>query len=402
MVVLAEGRQKSATNLGRSQKIISIIKNMAEQENLESRENNSEATPEQKKFSEELEKVGELSADGGAKEEPRESFLRKAIEKTIQRTVNESRLPSEGYESTVGVYGGKIKTEDGKMVLDRRGIVSKIDKAGDAVLRTFDEHVVKDPWKLLKMHPKWALKFLAPGPKRYRGSNEEVLENVERLGLSDLYGSHKNGIEIKNPEVFKKGVHLQDIYRADAIGSEKLEGIDRFQALGEAAKYARKMHDEHGAVGELNVFHFMFQRVENGQVKDPTLYIPDIVWNKEKSTSEVDKKTTDMLDFVSSAFVEEFRRSKSMEDAEKALDTILDNYGDSGIISMIESFVKRGRLTLQGDKEILNLPNTITKKARGIFAQHNKARIGSKTDFEGTMKGKIIESCERFLSKNKK
>ena len=57
----------------------------------------------------------------------RESLLRRTIESTIQKTVNESALPNEEYKSTVGVYGGKMKMEDGKLVWDRRGIVSKID-----------------------------------------------------------------------------------------------------------------------------------------------------------------------------------------------------------------------------------------------------------------------------------
>jgi len=65
----------------------------------------------------------------------------------------------------------------------------------------------------------------------------------------------------------------------------------------------------------------------------------------------------------------------------------------------VKSFIKRGRLTLQGDTEVIDSPDTITKKAKGIFAQHNKARLGSKTSFEGDIKEQIIESCERFLSR---
>ena len=128
-------------------------------------------------------------------------------------------------------------------------------------------------------------------------------------------------------------------------------------------------------------------------------FIQDQFWNKKKKTGEVDKKTTDMLDFLCSVYGEEFRRSQNSEDINKALDVVMENYGDENIISLVKSFIKRGRLTLQGDKESLNLPNSITKKARGIFAQHNKARVGSKTSFEGTMKEGIMAACERFLSK---
>ena len=323
-----------------------------------------------------------------------------AMRKKVQGVMNESRLPSEEYESTIGIYGGKLKYDkDGKMVIDRRGIVSKIDKTGDAVLRTFDEHVLKEPWKLLTRHPKAFLHFLAPGPKRYRGSNEEVLENAERLGLSEYYGSHENGIEIKKPELFTQGVHLQDVYRSDIIDSDKLKETDRFQALAEAAKYTRDLHDNHGAVGELNIFHFIFQKDAAGVLKDPVIYMPDIVWNKDKNTSEIDKKATDILDLLSSVFAEEYRRSQNFEDVNKAINTVLENYVDKEVIEMVRSYIGRGRLTLQGDAEFLNLPDTITKKLRGALSQHNKARLQlSKTDFEGEMKKRLKEACEIFLS----
>ena len=354
-------------------------------------------TPEDKAWQEAAKNI---EAAGAPKE--KEGLFGRIREK-VNSKMNEDRLPSAEYRSTVGVYGGKIEyDQEGRMVLDRRGIVSKIDKTGDAILRTVDEHVVKEPGKLLRMHPKAALKFLFnPGTKRYRGSNEEVLENAERLGLSEYYGPHENGIEIKKPEVFTHGVHLQDVYNADLIGSEKLEAVNRFQALAEAAKYARDLHDNHGAVGELNMFHFLFQKDEGGKVSDPILYMPDIVWNKNKVTSEKDKKTTDMLDFLSSVFVAELRRSQNSEDVDRALDTVVSNYGDKDIISLVEAFIKRGRLTLQGDTEVVNLPDTVTKKVRGIFGQHNKARLGSKTEIEGEMKQNIIDACERFLTEPK-
>lgn len=365
-------------------------------------ENNSEA----EKMTEQLRQMAESvesndEANPQQKKTEGEGFLRRAIGEKIQSTVNESTLPNEEYKSTVGVYGGKMNyDQEGRMVWDRRGIVSKIDKAGDAVLRTYDEHVVKEPGKLLRKHPKIAAKkFFAPGTKRYRGSNEEVLENVGRLGLSEFYGPHENGIEIKDPEIYKKGLALQDVFRSDLIDSDKLKAADRFQALAEAAKYIREIHDEHGGVGEILVSDIIFQEDQDGKLGKPVLNMPDIVWNKGKNTSEKDKKTTDMLDFLCSVYGEEFRRSQSLEDVDKALDAIVQNYGDKDIISLVESFIKRGRLTLQGDTEAVSLPSSITKKARGIFSQHNKARLGSKKGFEGTMKERITEACERFLAK---
>lgn len=337
----------------------------------------------------------------GEIKETNDGIIREAVGKRVQGVMNESRLPNEEYESTVGVYGGKMNFDDeGKMVWDRRGIISKIDKAGDAVLRTYDEHVVKEPGKLLRKHPKIAVKkFFAPGTKRYRGGNEEVEENIERLGLSDYYGPHENGIEIKKPEVYKQGLALQDVYRSDIIESDKLKATDRFQALAEASKYIKEVHDKHGGIGELLVSDIIFQEDIDGKLGKPVLNLPDIVFNKEKNTSEKDKKTTDMLDFLASVFGEEYRRSQKLEDVDKALDTIVENYGDKDIIALVESFVKRGRLTLQGDTEVLNLPNTVAKKTRGIFSQHNKARVASKKETDGLMKEKIKQACKRFLSK---
>lgn len=285
--------------------------------------------------------------------------------------MNESRLPSEEYKSTVGIYGGKMNFDDlGKIIWDRRGIISRVDKAGGAVLRSYDEHVVKEPGKLLRMHPKVAAeKFFHLGTKKYRGSNEEVTANIERLGLGEYYGPHKNGIEIKKPEVYTQGVALQDVYRSDLIGSDKLNATDRFQALADVSKYIREVHDQNGAVGEILVSDIIFQEGQDGKLGKPVLNLPDIVWNKkkEKTTGEKEKKTIDLLDFLSSAFGEEMRRSQDIEEAGRALDTIISNYGDKDIIAMAESFIKRGRLTLQGDTEVLNLPDTITKKARGCL-----------------------------------
>jgi hypothetical protein len=333
--------------------------------------------------------------------ESKDGLIRETVGKKVQGIMNESRLPNEDYESTVGVYGGKMNFDDeGKMVWDRRGIISKVDKAGDAVLRTYDEHVVKEPRKLAEKHPRIALrKFLAPGTKRYRGNNKEVVENIDRLGLYEYYGPHKNGIEIKKPEVYTHGVVLQDVFRSDTIESDKLKATDRFQALAEASKYVREIHDEHGGIGEVLVSDIIFQEDQDGKLGKPVLNLPDIVFNQGKKTSEKDKKTTDMLDFMCSVFGEEYRRSQNPEDADKALDTVVQNYGDKDIISLVESFIKRGRLTLQGDAGLLNLPETFTKKTRGVFSQHNKARLAAKKETDALMKEKIKQACRRFLSK---
>lgn len=321
------------------------------------------------------------------------------VRDTINKTVNESKIPTEDYESTVGVYGGKMETgEDGKMVWNNKGMVSKIDKWGDAILRTYDDHVVKDLGELLKRHPKLFFQFLAPGTKRYRGSKEEIFENIKRLGLEDTYGLHENGIEIKDQDLYKKGLPLQDIYRSDLIDSDKVNGFDRFQALAESGKYLRKIHDEHGGIGEANIGDIIFKKHENGQVGEPVLNMPDIVFNKEKNIGEKEKKATDMLDFIISVGAEEFRSSEGdLDGVKQAMKKVLENYNDKSVINLVKSYIKRGRLTLSGDREseAVNLPkDTFTTKNRGAFTKHNEARIVNDRSLEASLKNIGLEVCE--------
>ena len=325
------------------------------------------------------------------------------IRDTINKTVNESKFPAEDYESTLGVYGGKIKTEeDGKMVWDNRGLVSKIDKWGDAILRTYDEHIVRDLGKLFKRHPKLFFKFLAPGPKRYRGTKEEIFENIKRLGLEETYGLHENGIEIKDQDLYHKGYPMQDIFRSDLIENDKLDGFDRSQAIEEAGKYIRQVHDKFGGAGEMNVFHIIFKKHENSQLSEPTLNIPTIVFNREKNISEKEKKATDMLDFIISIGAEEFRRSGDLEGVRNAMKKALESYGDKDIIKLVGSYIKRGRLTLTGDRdaESVNIPeDTFTTKNREIFTKHNEARIVNDKSIEASLKDIGAEVCEEVVNK---
>lgn len=321
------------------------------------------------------------------------------IRDTINSKVNESKIPTEDYESTSGVYGGKIKIEeDGKMVWNNKGIISKIDKWGDAILRTYDDHIVKDLGEIFKHNPKSFFKFLAPGTKRYRGSKEEIFENIKRLGLEETYGLHKNGIEIKDKDLYYKGISLQDIYRSDLINNDKLSGLDRFQALAEISKYLRKLHDNYGGTGQTLVGSFIFKKNENGQVNEPILNMPDIVFNKNKNIGEKEKKAIDILDLITSIGAEEFRRSEGdLGSVKEAMKKVLENYGDKDVINLVESYIKRGRLTLMGDVEskVVNLPdNTFTTKNRGIFTKHNEARMVNNKSLETSLKDIGFEVCE--------
>lgn len=327
------------------------------------------------------------------------------VRDTINKTVNESRIPTESYKSTLGVYGGKIKTEeDGKMVWNNEGVISKIDKWGDAILRTYDEHIVRDLGKLFSRHPKLFFHFLAPGPKRYRGSKEEIFNNIKRLGLEDVYALHEKGIEIKDQELYRNGLPLQDIYRSDLIDGDKVRGFDRLQALVESSKYLRKIHDEHGGIGEVNIGDIIFKQHENGRVGEPVLNMPDIVFNEEKNISEKEKKATDILDFIISVGAEEFRSSEGdIVSVKRAMKIVLENYNDKDVINLVKSYIRRGRLTLSGDREsnVVNLPqDTFTTNNRGVFTKHNEARIVNNRSLEALLKDIGVEVCEEVCKED--
>ena len=323
------------------------------------------------------------------------------VRDTINSVVGDKKMPAQGYESTVGTYGARMKFEaDEKLVWDNRGLVAQFDTWGDAILRTYDDHVVKDIGSLLKRHPKLFFKFLMPGIKRYRGSKEEIFKNAKRLGLDDLYGLHEHGIEIKKPDVYLKGVQLQDIYRADVIDNEALMAIDRFEALAQVSAYLRTMHDAHGGIGQALVPTFLFSQHGEGMVSDPVFSIPDVVFNEDKVIGEKEKKAIDILDFVMSVGAEEFRRSGGDEvSVLRALTTVVVTYGDADVLELVGSYIIRGRLTFAGDvdsKEI-NLPkDSFTTRHRGLFTKHNEVRVVNNRSLEKTLKEMMLKLCKEY------
>jgi hypothetical protein len=307
------------------------------------------------------------------------------------------------------------------MVYDSRGLWSKIDRFGDGVLRTFEEHHVKQPGKMLMDHPKDFLKSLpfVAEPKRSRGTDQEILENVHRLGLDDYYGPHPWGIEIKKPDLFKKGIALQDIYRQDLIGSDLLNKIDRFGAIAEASQLLNNTHAKYGAVGEFNIYAVLFADHEEDKVTDPVLMLPTIIYNhdkplegKEKEAAEISDKATDLLDFLVSIGSEEWRRiekEENFKNMKKALKLALDNYQDSKVIALAESFAKRGRLSLPGDENIVNkkdLDNkdefsSTAKASRTIFSAHAVQRFNISKDASAQIRKLVIEACVERLAVEK-
>ncbi len=323
----------------------------------------------------------------------------------INSNVQESNFPTKeglGYESTMGIYGGKLVNDaDGKLVYDTRGFWSKIDQWGDRILRSFDEHHAKKPGAMFLRRPGAFLKLLPfiVDSKRYRGTPEQTMDNVRRLGLTDYYGAHPSGIEIKQPSLFSHSIGMQDIFRQDQINHPSINDINRFDALGTATDYMRHLHETAGAIAEGNVYSFLFTENKQDEVGKPIITIPTEIYNPEKQISDIEKKATDLLDLFASVATEEYRRSKDWQNIRKAFDVILNHYQDKKIIALVASYVKRGRLTLPGDIEGRDSETSPTYRAtHHIFAAHNTQRLSVKnSEITPQIRREIIDSCQNYL-----
>lgn len=341
----------------------------------------------------------------------------------------------QGYDTSLGFYGGKItKDEEGKTVFDMRGNKDILDKYGDKRVRSIDEHSANaglflkhagKVWKnraasileavhlksssraemdpearqkwdekesVQKIAPRSFLKLAAEGIKgnraaRYRGKPEEIAENAERLGLTDYYGIHPWGVEIKKPEIYTDGISLYDIVVAKKEGKEQLQDIDKNQALAEAAKYTRQMHDAHGGIGELLIMDFQFQTRDGSTVSNPVLGLPDIVWNKDATLSDTSKKATDILDFMVNLSYWEHKAETDPTKIQNELDVFLHNYGDERVIKAVRSFInpdrKSKKPTLAGESKLAMV--------------HNVARLGSDTKYTSNVRQDVFDATIRYL-----
>ena len=310
--------------------------------------------------------------------------------------MNEMRLPTEeglGFQSTVGIYGARVvRDKQARLVYDMTGGLSRLNAFGDCRLRVYDEHIgISNPLRVRQTHPGafWehysiVYQVIHPGPKRYRGTPEEILLNVRRLGLEEFYGGHPRGIEIRKPEIYTNGFALQDIWRADRIESSLLGRINRFQAVEAAARHLHKIHDTFGAVGEVLPSDIIFRHLDGSVVKDPVLNLPDIVFNPNKSFGRVEQKVIDLLDFMISIGFEELHRTADPQNVSEALERIVRGYGRDNVIRWTGIFAgfRRKRLTLD----------------HPFFTRiHNVARLGGgiglNLKWGNLLRQAIVEAC---------
>lgn len=326
-------------------------------------------------------------------------------------------LPNSMYESSIPVYGGEfVQDPEGKMVLDVRFVRPEVavDVIGDKFLRSYDDHTIKNPSEMLRRHPRKWLEFVfRSAPPRYRGSREQILENIKRLGLTEYYGAHPWGIEIKKPEIFNKGFALQDVLRKREIGAEVLADIDPFQALSEATAYIKKIHDTRGPFGDL-VGDIMFQRKEGSRVVDPVLNVPDVILSPSKARMDLireslrrkgvaegeiggearkviasEQKATDILEHIIYCGFEIARQTKSEDDVRRAMKTIVGAYGDKDILKIVGRFLGRGRPTLPGSDSLL----------KEIFSQHNTKHLMADSKNADLVRRAAIGELAEYLNK---
>ena len=319
----------------------------------------------------------------------------------------EGKFPTKetlGYESTKGIYGGKlVHDEQGKLVYDVRGLWDRIDQLGDRFLRAYDEHHARDPVSIFLHKPKAFIKLLpfVVDAKRYRGTPEQVMPQIQKFGLDHMYGLHPWGMEIKQPEVFTRSIGLQDIFRSDLIDHPTLTGIDRFEALATTAQYMAELHKKDVCIAEGVVNSFLFAKHEDGKVSEPYLMLPTEIFNPEKNISIIEQKTTDILDLFVTTVYEELRRSGgSWESVDRVLDTILSAYGDRDTIAMAVSYIKRGRVTLPNDLAGLGFETTAMYRAvRPVAALHNTQRLMVDPDYTVLVRQHMQSRCEEFLKR---
>ena len=170
----------------------------------------------------------------------------------------------------------------------------------------------------------------------------------------------------------------------------------------------KELHDTAGGIAEGNVYTFLFEKAEGGKAEKPFLMIPTETYNPEKHISLIEQKATDLLDFLASVGMEEWRRSQSLKNEDerwasmkKAWDVALSSYGDKKVISMVASYVRRGRLTLPGDIEALEFETSSTyRQSRRVFAAHNTQRLTAVADISAELRRRIIGACEQYTKES--
>jgi len=330
------------------------------------------------------------------------------IRKTINKDVKESHLHNIYYQSQAEISGGKMVVEKDQLtgkdqvILETTAHSNKTDIKRDKMVRAFDDNVVREPLKMLIKHPRELLKRL-PGKveaKRYRAQTPaETYKIVEKLGLTNYFGPHEKGLIFKHPEILSEGTSLLDIFRQDVIGNTELRKIYRSQAIQSATEYIKQIHNERkSGFGDLRILNIIFQKREGERVSNPTLLLPNVQYNPNLNIPLKEQKATDLIDFIFSIGAEEDRWTQGNSiNITNAIDMVLNTYNEPDIIHLIKSYMKRGRLTMQAEGNLVQRPDSlILDLLRPILSMNNKQRMKAGAATSAGLRRLIIERCEEY------
>jgi hypothetical protein len=325
--------------------------------------------------------------------------------------VRSEALPAYGASS---YFGPALRQFDGDWVLQWRGespvqnVKTKIDIAGDNVLRRLDYHIARDAKTLLFRRPLSFVRSLLTEPKARRGSVDEVYAEVQRLGLDGVYsphfGSNANGEEKKmtglklDKALVEQSPTLWDImvaHRGD-IDAQELRQVDRFDAYGKAAQYKHELDIEHGYGGIDGPWGVFFRSVDDTKVAEPISNVPDIIPNKSKVPPREYHATT-LAMFLVNVVVEELKMKDG--DPNRAVKEILKHYEDPDVTSTMMRFIYNGRLTMPGD--ILDVDNRFNRFAQKVGSVHNTAAMRLKPEEVAQIRGTILDEGYHYLNEGK-
>jgi hypothetical protein len=325
--------------------------------------------------------------------------------------VRSEALPAYGASS---YFGPALRQLDGDWVLQWKGesavqnVKTKIDIAGDNILRRLDYHPPRNAGKLLLRRPVSFVRSLLTEPTARRGSVDEVYAEVQRLGLDDVYsphfGSNTNGEKKEmtglklDKTLVENSPTLWDImvaHRGD-IDAQELRQVDRFDAYGKAARYKHALDSEHGYGGIDGPWGVFFRSVDDTTADEPISNVPDIIPNKSKVPPREYHATT-LAMFLVNVVVEELKMKDG--DPQRAVRDILNSYDDPEVTTTMTRFMYNGRLTMPGD--LLDVDNKFNRLAQKVGSVHNTAAMRLKPEEVAQIRTTILDGGYNYLNENK-
>ncbi len=129
--------------------------------------------------------------------------------------------------------------------------------------------------------------------------------------------------------------------------------------------------------------------------------LPNFIFKGDKFSGYIDlgdvRIDVSDVDLSASVGSEEWRVSDDWGNIQKLLESILESYEQSDVVALVESFVKRGRLTLPGEEEIDERLSQLAQVLKKAFAWHNTQRVKVGAKMTGQLRQAILDACKNRL-----